>query len=53
MESVNVICEDAVEEQSPLTTSFKEEEVLAELDYEIIIPCVVQLGFLWLPPPQD
>ena len=44
LESVNWVCEDALEEHewvSPLTNSLKEEEeevLLAELDYEIDIP---------------
>ena len=46
MESVNWVCEDALEEHewvSPLTISLQEEEeVLVELDYESSIPCVVQ-----------
>ena len=56
MESVNWVCDEALEEHewvSPLTISLKEEEVLAELDYEIDLLCVVQWGFLWFTAPQD
>ena len=46
MESVNWVCEEALEEHEwgfPLTVSLiEEEEVLAELDYEFDILCVVQ-----------
>ena len=35
------------------TISLNEEEMLAELDNEIDIPCVIQLGFLWFTAPQD
>ena len=37
---------------SPLTLSLKEEEVLAELDYEIGILCVPQWRFLWFTAPS-
>ena len=43
MESVNWVCEEVLVEHewvSPLTTSLKEEEeVLAELDHKIGVPC--------------
>ena len=46
MESVNWVCEEALEEHewvSPLTVSLKEEEeVLVDLDYQIDFLCVVQ-----------
>ena len=46
MECVNWVCEEALEEHewvSALTISLKEEEeVLAELEYEIDVLCVVQ-----------
>ena len=57
LESVHWVCEDALEEHewvSPLTISLIEEEevLLAELDYEIDIPCVVQWRFLWFTAPS-
>ena len=55
MESVSWVCEDALEEHEwvlPLTISLKEEEVLAELGYEIEIPCVLQWRFLWFTAPS-
>ena len=57
MERVNWVCEGALEEHesvSQLTISLKEEEeVLAELDYEISIACVVQWDLSGLLLPQD
>ena len=45
MESVNCVCEEALEEhESPLNIYLKEEEVQAELDYEIDLLCLVQEG---------
>ena len=55
MESVNSVCEEALEEHecgSPLTISLNEEEVLAELNHEIDIPCVAHWGFLWFTAPS-
>ena len=56
MESVNWACEEALEDHewvSELTISTQENEVLAELDYEIDIPCVVQWDFSGLLLSQD
>ena len=52
MESVSWVCEEEEHEWvSPLTISLK-EEVLAELDYESSIPCVVQWGIIWIAVPS-
>ena len=54
-ESVNRVCEEALEDHqwvSELTISMQENEVLAELDHEIDIPCVVQWGLLWSTAPS-
>ena len=54
MESVSRVCVEALKNEwvSPLTIFLKEEEMLAELDCEIDMPCVVQWGFLWFPAPS-
>ena len=56
MESVNWVCEDVFKEEhdrvTQVTISDCEDRVLADLDNNIDVPCVVQWALLWFTAPS-
>ena len=59
MESVNWVCGDLFKEEhewvTQLTLSESEGLILADLEYNLDVPCVMQWALLWFtaPPPSN
>ena len=56
MESVNWVCEDLFKEEhewvTQLTLSESEGLILADLEYNLDVPCVMRWAFLWFTAPS-
>ena len=55
MERVSLVCEDALRDHelvTELSVILKEHEILAALNCDLDVPCVIQWGLLWFSSPS-